>query len=47
MTDFIGHDVDRNLKGLSIPYYRVNGSVSGLKRWLTGWLTGDYSGNGV
>jgi hypothetical protein len=46
MADFIGHDVDRNLKGLSIPYYRVNGSVSGLKRWLTGWLTGEYSGNG-
>jgi hypothetical protein len=46
MTDFVGHDVEWAAKKLNIPYYRVNGSVSGLKRWLTEWLTGGYSGNG-
>lgn len=43
MSDFIGHDVEFAAKKLSIPYYRVPGSVSALKRWLTEWLAGGYS----
>lgn len=38
MTDFIGHDVEASAKHLHIPYQRVTGSVSALKRWLTDWL---------
>jgi hypothetical protein len=38
MTDFIGHDVEASAKHLHVPFERVKGSVSALKRWLTEWL---------
>jgi hypothetical protein len=38
MTDFIGHDVEASAKHLHIPFERVKGSVSALKRWITDWL---------
>ena len=44
MTDFIGHDVEASAKHLHVPFERVKGSVSALKRWLTDWLvTGNAS----
>jgi hypothetical protein len=51
MTDFVGHDVDKSSKQLNIPFFRVGGSVSALKRWLGDWLatppvTGEYSSTG-
>ncbi|MBC8721230.1 DUF2325 domain-containing protein [Paraburkholderia sp. 31.1] len=39
MTDFIGHDVEASAKHLHVPFERVTGSVSALKRWLTTWLS--------
>jgi len=38
MTDFVGHDVEHSAKHLRVPFERINGSVSALKRWLTDWL---------
>ncbi|WP_429584252.1 hypothetical protein [Paraburkholderia youngii] len=38
MTDFIGHDVEASAKHLHVPFERVKGSVSALKRWLSDWL---------
>ncbi|MGF6607038.1 hypothetical protein OKW45_001938 [Paraburkholderia sp. WSM4175] len=38
MTDFIAHDVEAASKHLRVPFERVKGSVSALKRWLTEWL---------
>nr|WP_132455204.1 hypothetical protein [Paraburkholderia sp. BL8N3] len=43
MTDFNGHDVDEAAKHLNVPFVRLNGSVSALKRWLTSWLNGEAS----
>jgi hypothetical protein len=42
MTKFIGHDVEKAAKSLDAPYVRVNGSVSGLKKWLTQYLNGEH-----
>ncbi|MEM5297673.1 hypothetical protein VSR82_25475 [Burkholderia sp. JPY481] len=39
MTDFIGHDVEHSAKHLHVPFRRITGSVSALKRWLTDWLS--------
>lgn len=42
MIDWAGHGVDEAAKKLhDIPYKRVAGSVSALKRWLHMWLEGD------
>lgn len=42
MIDWAGHGVDEAAKKLhDIPYKRVAGSVSALKRWLHLWLDGD------
>jgi hypothetical protein len=38
MTGFISHDVETAAKHLHVPFERVNGSVSALKRWLREWL---------
>lgn len=47
MTDFIGHDVEASAKHLHVPFERITGSVSALKRWLTNWLaTGTKQENG-
>lgn len=43
MTDFIGHDVDSASKHLEVPFVRLTGSVSSLKRWLTHWLNGEVA----
>jgi hypothetical protein len=40
ITKFIGHDVEHSAKKLNAPFVRLNGGVSGLKRWLTSWLEG-------
>jgi hypothetical protein len=47
MTDFIGHDVDSASKHLDVPFVRLTGSVSSLKRWLTHWLNGEVALAGV
>jgi hypothetical protein len=38
MVDFLGHDVENSAKKLHVPYVRVNGSASALKRELRAWL---------
>ncbi|MGH7461966.1 MAG: hypothetical protein ACREMA_13205, partial [Longimicrobiales bacterium] len=43
MTNFTGHDVDEAAKKLHVPFIRLNGSVSGLKRWLQHWLNGEVA----
>ncbi|AXF04767.1 hypothetical protein CUJ88_41080 [Paraburkholderia hospita] len=43
MVDFTGHDVDAASKHLAVPFVRVNGSVSALKRWLSQWLNGEVA----
>ncbi|MFP3554208.1 hypothetical protein SB861_26405 [Paraburkholderia sp. SIMBA_049] len=43
MVDFTGHDVDNASKHLDVPFVRVNGSVSALKRWLSHWLNGEVA----
>ncbi len=43
MIDFTGHDVDAASKHLDVPFVRVNGSVSALKRWLSRWLNGEIA----
>ncbi|KAA1015947.1 hypothetical protein FVF58_00915 [Paraburkholderia panacisoli] len=43
MVDFTGHDVDAASKHLDVPFVRVNGSVSALKRWLSHWLNGEVA----
>lgn len=40
MVDYVGHDVDRSAKNLSVPFVRINGAVSALKRELRAWLDG-------
>jgi hypothetical protein len=41
MVDHCGHDVDNNARRLKVPYQRLGGSVSALKRWLTEWLAAE------
>jgi hypothetical protein len=43
MTNFTGHDVDEAAKKLHVPFIRLNGSVSALKRWLQHWLNGEVA----
>jgi hypothetical protein len=43
MVDFTGHDVDKASKHLDVPFVRLNGSVSALKRWLSQWLNGQVA----
>ncbi|QUN28734.1 hypothetical protein KB879_01805 [Cupriavidus sp. KK10] len=43
MTNFTGHDVDDAAKKLHVPFIRLNGSVSALKRWLQHWLNGEVA----
>ncbi|MHB9836812.1 hypothetical protein Q8F57_018425 [Paraburkholderia terrae] len=43
MVDFTGHDVDNASKHLDVPFVRLNGSVSALKRWLSHWLNGEVA----
>jgi hypothetical protein len=43
MSDFTGHDVDAASKHLDVPFVRVTGSVSALKRWLSHWLNGEVA----
>jgi hypothetical protein len=38
MIGFISHDVETAAKHLHVPFERINGSVSALKRWLREWL---------
>jgi len=40
MVGHCGHDVESHSKYLKVPFERVNGSATGLKRWLTNWLAG-------
>jgi hypothetical protein len=46
MIDHCGRDVDAAAKHLKVPYQRLNGSTTALKRWLTGWLAGEYQAGG-
>ena len=46
MVDHIGKDVEASACHLKVPYQRLNGSVTSLKRWLTGWLAGEYQAGG-
>ncbi|WP_439891570.1 hypothetical protein ACS7SF_02720 [Ralstonia sp. 25C] len=43
MVNFNGHDVDKAAKKLNVPFVRVNGSVSALKKWLTSWMNGEVA----
>lgn len=43
MVNFNGHDVDKAAKKLNVPFVRVNGSVSALKKWLTSWINGEIA----
>lgn len=43
MVDFAGHDVDEAAKRLKLPFVRINGNVSALKRWLSSWLNGEIA----
>ena len=43
MVNFNGHDVDKAAKKLNVPFVRVNGSVSALKKWLTSWINGEVA----
>lgn len=43
MTDFMGHDVDRASKQLNVPFKRLTGSVSSLKRYLSSWINGEVA----
>lgn len=46
MTDHAGHDVEASAKHLKIPFRRLTGSATALKRWLTEWLAGKNSNGG-
>lgn len=41
MTDHMGHDVNEASKRLNVPYRRLTGSVSSLKRFLASWINGE------
>lgn len=41
MVDHCGHDVDASARHLKVPYKRLGGKASHLKRWLTEWLAGE------
>lgn len=43
MVDHMGRDVEASAKHLKVPYHRLNGSASALKRFITAWLAGEYS----
>jgi hypothetical protein len=41
MTDHLGHDVDVASKRLNVPFKRLTGKVSSLKRYLSSWINGE------
>lgn len=41
MTDHMGHDIEASAKKLNVPYKRLTGSVSSLKRFLSSWINGE------
>lgn len=41
MTDHLGHDVDAASKKLNVPFKRLTGKVSSLKRYLSSWINGE------
>ena len=41
MSDHMGHDVEASAKKLNVPYRRLTGSVSNLKRFLSSWINGE------
>ena len=43
MTGFTGHDVNAASRHLDVPFVRMTGSVSALKRWLSRWLNGEIA----
>lgn len=43
MIDFAGHDVEEAAKKSKLPFVRISGNVSALKRWLGSWLAGDIA----
>lgn len=43
MVDHAGVDVETHAKHLKIPFKRVPGGASACKRFITAWLTGEYS----